>query len=434
MAPRSALEWERGWRHDSSALKTSTFALPDHVADLEQLACAAFIADRSKKRGKADPTPDHPLGEYVRTLPVTVHVTRSAFWRRPEVAAALDELLTWLTDDHWQVTVARDRRTVPRQAPLFDVVEPDAVALFSGGLDSVAGTAHALTAGAAGATVIGVSVRTAPRMRRYQVQAAAELSAASAGVFHRLQVDLHRIDPPEGEEQTRRTRGLVFLVAGFVAAAATRLDRLLVFENGVGAINLPYLESQRGSMTSRSVHPRTLHLAGQLFSLVLDRPFTVVNPCLPLTKAEMVARLPSSYAGACRVSESCDGAAAGRGAWRCGLCTSCLLRRQAFAAAGRSDWDHADGAGARRPSERSPSRLAEVHWQAHRLDTALRQPDPLLGLRRAYPELDAVLATGAITGPQLVRLYRTHVEEVRACPPGSAPDPQPEPGWGRLGA
>ena len=35
-------------------------------------------------------------------------------------------------------------------------------------------------------------------------------------------------------------------------------DRLQVFENGIGAINLPYLHSQYGSQAARAMHPKTL--------------------------------------------------------------------------------------------------------------------------------------------------------------------------------
>ncbi len=412
--PEGSIRWQQPWHHDDASLRSAAVDLPDLVADLADLACAAFILDRSSPRGAPD-RGDGVMGEWGRTLRLPVALRRPDFWRRDEVRIAVQDLLGWLTDDVWDVVTVPRHWDAPLAAPLFDLQPPDDVALFSGGLDAVAGAALALMEGA---TLAGVSVESNAKMGGYQRRTALELQRVSAGRFRRLTVEIHRIDPPECEEPSRRTRGLVFLAAGLTAAVAAGRERLLVFENGVGAINLPYVQGQRGSMTSRAVHPRTLLLAERLAGLVLDRPFAFENPCLAWTKGEMVAGLDPAYADAARMSESCDGAAALRGTGRCGACTSCLLRRVSFVAADRESWDSSPYV---LDVDETGDRLHQTLWQVHRLDEALRSPDSLLGLRRAFPELDSVFATGVVDGPQLVRLYQRHVEQWRRYPHALVP-------------
>jgi len=95
-------------------------------------------------------------------------------------------------------------------------------------------------------------------------------------------------------ESSQRSRGLLFLAVGIATAWTLGQDRLVVFENGIGAINLPYLRSQFGSQTTRSMHPRTLSLAAQLAQTVSRQPFRIDMPALALTKAQAVQGAPSA--------------------------------------------------------------------------------------------------------------------------------------------
>ncbi len=408
-----SLRWQQEWHHDDSVLRGAT-DLPDLVADLQDLACTAFILDRSIRRGAPD-RGEGVMGKWSRSLRLTVPLRRPDFWRSDDVRTAVEDLLGWLTDDEWELVPLPRTWDAPAAAPLFDLDPPDEVALFSGGLDAVTGAALHLMDGA---TLAGVSIESNAKMGGYQRRTARELQRVSAGRFRRLTVPIHRIDPPSCEESSRRTRGLLFLSVGLAAAVAAGRERLLVFENGVGAINLPYVQGQRRSMTSRAVHPQTLQLAEHLAGLVLDHSFAFVNPYLAYTKGQMVANLDPAYAIAAGLSESCDGAAALRGHGRCGACTSCLLRKASFAAARRESWDSSPYVFA---ADHVSDALRQTLWQAHRLDVALREPEPLLGLRRAFPEVDSVLRTRTLEASSLVSLYKRHVQQWQAYPHALVP-------------
>lgn len=62
---------------------------------------------------------------------------------------------------------------------------------------------------------------------------------------------------------------------------------LAVYENGIGAINLPFRASEVGLEHTRSVHPLSMCCVSQFVSMLIGEPFLVHNPFLWSTKAEM---------------------------------------------------------------------------------------------------------------------------------------------------
>ena len=79
----------------------------------------------------------------------------------------------------------------------------------------------------------------------------------------------------------------------------------------------------------------------ELAGLVLERPFTVDNPYLLLTKAEVVRRAVENHARDL-IQHSCSCAHTHRQrshAWHCGCCSQCIDRRLAVIAAGAAAFD-----------------------------------------------------------------------------------------------
>lgn len=247
------------------------------------------------------------------------------------------------------------------------------------------------------------------RMAATQQAVRLELNRHAAGRLEPASIrwELHRAVL----ETTQRSRGLLFLAAGVAVAWTLGHHELRVYENGVGAINLPYLRSQVGPQATRAVHPRTLALMQRLVSDVTGESFAIVNPFLHLTKAEVVAATGEDHTTALAASVSCDSGFSSRmpGGQLCGHCTSCLLRRQALMAAGREDLiihDHY-----------RPQRNAML-WQAGRLREALETSEPWLGLVDEFPELLALPdAYTAATREQLVGLYRRYCQEWQVVAP-----------------
>jgi 7-cyano-7-deazaguanine synthase in queuosine biosynthesis len=378
------------------------------VADLLTFCGEAFLADRSSYRGKS---PDDV--RWHRNLEVEVPLLQPRLWSRPSILRKATELLTWLTDDEWRLRfVGEVREPGERQFQLdVDRVERS-VMLFSGGLDAAAGAALLL----ARTPLLAVGVVTNPAMRGYQRRTFRALDKSGLGNIRYCPVDFSVVaGGSRDDEPTRRTRGLVFLGVGVSAALQYGTRQLLVAENGIGALNLPFTGAQSGAMTSRSVHPRTLRLMADLVSELTGEAFALNSPFLHRTKGQMVRALPPDARAACAQSESCDNAAAGRGHLerRCGHCTSCLLRRVSFHAASRAEWDQ-------RPYLADTTlredrwRLPEVLWQAATFDRILRSAGDG-ALERQFPDLRYVLDT-ELSRNATRELLATYVEEWRSYP------------------
>jgi hypothetical protein len=88
-----------------------------------------------------------------------------------------------------------------------------------------------------------------------------------------------------------RSRGVVFTLIGAACAYLMGQRVLCVYENGIGAINLPYRASAVGLDHSRSVHPLTLLMVSDVVSELLGEEFRVKNPFLLWTKAKMCKAL-----------------------------------------------------------------------------------------------------------------------------------------------
>jgi 7-cyano-7-deazaguanine synthase in queuosine biosynthesis len=409
----------RSVRSDEASLVDTSGRLSPVASDLLALARHAFLADREKFRGRSPD--DH---RWHRPLEITVPVQKIGLWSAADVQDVVVRLLTWLTDDAWSVTfVRREAGEPPRQIPLPLDDTGREIALFSGGLDATAGVALQMPA----SPLLAVGVVTNPAMAGYQRRVMAALIQSGLGDIRYAPLPFAVVGGAKDDEPTRRTRGVVFLAAGVAAALQSDRERLLVFENGVGALNLPFTAAQSGAMTSRAVHPLTLRLMSELVELLLGRPFAIVNPYLSVTKAEMVSALPSAAREACAASESCDNAASGRGLLekRCGYCTSCLLRRVSFEAAARACWDERPY---RADTADSPKRdrLPEVLWQAATWDRALRSSDPD-ELRRRVPGLRQV-PVDILDDSAQRRLLGAYVDEWRRYPDPLVPrylDPAP---------
>ena len=230
------------------------------------------------------------------------------------------------------------------------------------------------------------------------------------------------------EEKSQRTRALLFLAFGAITALQARADTLHVFENGVGALNLPLNATQLGTDNYRGVHPRSLGMAEALFESILGESIHIENPYMFATKAEMCRSLPAAgLADVVRETVSCEGYPQRvPNQAQCGICTSCVLRRQSIFCAGLKD--HDPGGAYRHDIFKGLSNLSaeEGHGfgvmseQVSRIDGCLASDQPWQKLTVAYPELARTLAEltarpGAAAQEDLaagfVGLFRTYVQE-----------------------
>lgn len=405
---------------DNELLRRATSRLTSVMADAVDLATAVQVADRLTLHCAADRL----------TIHIILPVRHPEIMGNDPVADLLAEILLWYTGRRWTFDF-RPRRSEGRPADLQihlpHTGEPPAteVALWSGGLDATAGlVARTLSDPDAMASVTLCGTGANVMVQHVQRTVAARLDPLVASRLKLIQLPVRLRGLGEMPTNARsRARGFVFLLLGAACAVAEGQARLAIYENGVGAINLPLLPSSVGLAHARSVHPRSLIQMGKLVSALLGTPFRYENPFLFWTKAQMCAALEATRAtDIVPLTVTCDRHHRQR-PFQCGYCSSCLLRRQALAAAGLPDHTAYRLFATDRPGRPSDaSHLLAMLDQVAVLDACLRQPDPWTALAMRYlPLLEVAdwLERGGHGADgvrqELVALYRRYVHEWQAA-------------------
>ncbi len=422
------------WLNGQRLSRAFCRALHASLADLLDLVMAVYAADRRSSRNYSRAATGH------RNISVRIGVRNPRLWSRAEVLQKLQELLYWLSGDEWALHFVQ-RLAAPSPAEMENFLfqmpprAPATVSLFSGGLDSLAGLAAHAPEDPGGSRVL-VSGYTNNRLGHQQRSQVDIVRAAwrNAEAFEHIS-EIHHVAVPFGirkplghkEEKSQRTRSLVFLTLGVVTALQGGADTLWVYENGVGALNLPMNETQLGVDNSRGVHPRSLMLAEDLISMALEQSVRIRNPFLFSTKARMCKALANSgFTDAISYSVSCDGfpQRMHNQPSQCGRCTSCILRRQSLQASGLARHDQGYRYDVFRPQtirdERHLYDFEAMRGQVHKINRCLATEDSWRSLCISFPELvrthaELVLREGLGDGThisdRMVDLYRNYAWE-----------------------
>lgn len=415
-------------------------SLEPHCADLLDIAAAVYVADRVvRRRGGSS---DRYELQWKRRLCLQVPVRLRTQWEKPSVRSSLLQSLRYLTGDDWIVDFVdrkRPRRNTERQGHLFGSEgEGYEAALFSGGLDSFAGAVADLRSDKAGLILIST-------------QSNARLGRVIATLVHRMEVvfasRVRSIVLPlslkqdkwryNTNERSQRTRGFLYGVIGAVAGRLAKCSGLTVYENGIGAINLPYSPVQFGPHSTRSINPVALAYLQKFIESLLEQTYEIRLPNLFRTKSELCEGLRGSgLEGLAAETATCDSfPLRHKHAVQCGTCSSCLLRRQSLWACGLSAVDQAtpyfyDVVG--KPSQLTEKRwlmLGEMLGQVQTVRKALYSSNPWAALSGEYPVLRKVLWVLEDSGNfsncdvpnELVRVFTLYCDEwdrFPAKPPG----------------
>ena len=302
---------------------------PDPRAwDLLSIGLSVVTADRACSRSTS------PDG-WTREISLVVSVAEPEFWSTQK--SVLETALRFLTTDIWEIEFLPGGYR-PQESKKLLVPEENCIVLLSGGLDSLVGV---LDLCAAEETDPWAVSQVAGGDKKRQALFAQSIRS---GIRH-LQLN-HNASCPPPYEQSQRSRSLIFLAYGVLAATSLAsyqdgaVVRLYVCENGFISINPPLTGSRLGSLSTRTTHPYFLGLFRELVKSAGLR-VEIVNPYQFRTKGEMLVDCKNQELLRRLASESTSCGRFGRTGYRhCGRCTPCLIRRAAFHA-----WDGADSTG-----------------------------------------------------------------------------------------
>ena len=320
--------------------------IPDLLTDMLEVAAYVYCADQFTGRGTSQMT---EMGaEWRRRFRFNIPVRCLSVWKNPSILDALCDTLSFLSEDEYAFEFVESAKLQPLQSyiPFDDSMdqsfELDEVVLFSGGLDSLAGAIDAIMGAGKRLALVSHQSSTMVASKQHGLLAALRDRTPPGSLFH-IPVVINK-GHSEAVEFTQRTRSFMFATLAFIVARMFGRDDLSFYENGVVSINLPVAEHVLGARASRTTHPRFLASCGRLFSLLLERDFTLSNPFLWKTKTEVVKVLAkNNQSDLISSSFSCANVRqATKLSRHCGVCSQCVDRRFGILAAELSAYESAD--------------------------------------------------------------------------------------------
>lgn len=392
-------------------------ALDARALDLIRIAACCYAADQRVRRGAGDVHREH----WRRAFTVCVPVADPDLWSEPGTAEALRQVLRFGTDDAWEfVFSALPAHIGQMRMDLEDRIllrEPDAVALFSGGTDSLCALVEAVAD--RGMRPVVVSHRSAPHIDSWQKDLLEQVRVRFPGwQLPHMSFWVRGVGerPVEGSQ---RSRGFLFAALGAAVAGQVGVGRVLLPDNGYVSTNPPISGQLVGALASRGTHPAFLRLVNRLLARVFPAGVVVENPLADRTRAEAFGVLGRAGVPDLLVGTRSCGNHRGRtdAVPHCGGCSQCVDRRVAAIAAGMEAYDPAEKYGLElftAPlAEGKEARLVALSYAEFARETEAASADDLF-LR--YQELVACLDPDApdfgASAERLADLLRRHAAEV----------------------
>jgi len=314
--------------------------VPSRFCDLVEIATYVYCADQAITRG-GDGV-DNFGEDWRRRLFFRIPVRNPDFWNDPPLLEQLIATLSFLSEDEYHFEFTKLKGEPPKQQHLdFGGEAPQEVILFSGGLDSLGGAVQEAV------------------VNQREVALVCHKPSQKLARRHRKLIDLlakHSAHPPLhipvvinkaralGREYTQRSRSFLYAALGSTVAQMLGLSRIRFYENGVVSFNLPVSPQVVGARATRTTHPQVINGFARLLSVVAGKPFTVENPLLWNTKAEVLKGIgEAGCAEMIKFATSCAHTWEMTKQWpHCGTCSQCIDRRFAVLAAGLENDDPAE--------------------------------------------------------------------------------------------
>ncbi|MGD0237004.1 MAG: 7-cyano-7-deazaguanine synthase, partial [Syntrophorhabdales bacterium] len=216
---------------------------------------------------------------------------------------------------------------------------PPAVSLFSGGIDSLAGAINLINASSRPVLLVSHQSQSGTKRTQKQLFEALKGYYGERVVHYAFECNLHGA---RGIDESQRSRSFLYTAIALAVASASHAKEIHVFENGVTSMNFARRQDLINGRASRTTHPKSLRLLQALYSLVMDRPFTILAPYFSKTKAEVIKKLKDGpHPEFISSTVSCGRTIRHPGqATHCGTCFQCIDRRIAAYAAEAEGYDH----------------------------------------------------------------------------------------------
>lgn len=292
--------------------------------DLVLLSGAVAYADRIVRRRRGS--------GWARNLEIILPVSRPRLWQDEAIVGSLIEALAYVTGDNWQFKFVGGARplTVP-QSSLDFTLGNYVVVPFSDGLDSYLQW-KLLTTEEPAVNVLRIHTSSsASNPGRNQ-----RIDAAGGKLEQRLSLPVS-FSANDHPEPTYRTRTFLFYVIAALAAVKVGAKRVIIGENGVGALG-PSLVPDGDECPHRTTHPAFTRRLAVFVNRLLGSAIEYEHPQRYNTKGQVLRRAIDLGVTGWEATHSCTrGRRDQLSGHACGVCGGCLLRRTATHRVGIQD-------------------------------------------------------------------------------------------------
>lgn len=398
--------------------------VPRQFEDLIDIATYVYCADQAISRGGIDV--DTFGGRWRRRFHFHIPVREPDLWNSKEVKQTLVNTLSFLSEDDYDFTFtgAVNAPGMDGYFPNFsaDVLKdpPAQVVLFSGGLDSLAG---AITEAVQEKRHV-MLVNHRPTDKLNNVHKKLErLLADKAGRCAPRHLHVHINKRRQlNKSYLQRARSFLYVSIGATVAEMLGQQSVRFYENGVVSVNLPVSVQVVGSQATRTTHPRVLAGYSELMRLVSRHAFTVENPFIWNTKAEVVEKIvKADCADLIGASISCAHTYTFSNEHpHCGTCSQCIDRRFGILAAKADSFDPATGYKSdvftgKRPTKEDRMMVA-LYLERAKLVAGIKTPPELIS---RFPDVVRTLKyyreSPQAAAEKIVSLHQRHGKEVKAA-------------------
>jgi 7-cyano-7-deazaguanine synthase in queuosine biosynthesis len=313
--------------------------LPNRILDLLEISSYVYAADRSISRGKRDSVYND---SWSRSFEFNIPVRDYDFWTKSTVATALSSALTFMTGDRDYNFIFSKYKVDPiisgyqeqffsEEYATLEETKNTEIILFSGGLDSLAGTVEYLNENQMNNVCLVSHI--ASNSTLHTLKACVDYLKLKYGVarIKHYTFEAHFMHHTPSIEETQRTRMFLFSAIAFSISKCYNKSSFVVYENGITSINLPKQSDIFHARASRTTHPKTIGLLKQFYSN-FNLDFNIVTPYYLMTKADIL-KMFVKYKDKNIISSSVSCSSTRTkptGTTHCGCCSQCIERRFAI--------------------------------------------------------------------------------------------------------
>jgi hypothetical protein len=303
----------------NEALKSSLHPL---ILDLYNIALVVYVWDLQTVRPEPQP----------RDFRVLMSVSNKDKW--DDVKSHLEATLRFLTGDTFTFHFVQGKPT--DAAFQFQKKSDEVVALFSGGLDSLAGVKWMLDQKLKPTLVSHPGMGLISRAQKDLIELLMQMNKDRL-TWHQIRATAEPGSGLAEKEYSQLSRSFLYLTLGVIFALGLGIEKEFIPENGVLAFNIPLTQS-RIHMNTRTAHPRFLGMYQQLLDSIFGHHVEIVNPFLDKTKGQVVKLLDAEgFRDLVKTTISCPnptplryrGLSTSR-VRHCGVCFPCIVRRIAI--------------------------------------------------------------------------------------------------------